>query len=166
MRERTYGQLSDILVSCKYLNEEGKICEILNEDMRFSYRHSIFIDNPKLVILEAKFKLYKDTFDNIDCKMKQYNLSRRTKQPLEYPNSGSVFRRPEGYFVGKLVQDCNLRGVNVGGAYVSEKHTGFIVNKGNATCQDIQKLIELIQKTVFEKFNVNLKTEVEFIGRF
>jgi len=160
------GQLSDIIVSCKYLDNELNLKEIENKDMKHAYRHSIFIDNPTHIILEAKFKLYKSNFEDIDTKMKENNLSRKTKQPLEYPSAGSVFRRPEGYFVGKLISDCNLRGLCIGGAQVSEKHTGFIVNKGNATCEDVRNLIKHIQETVYEKFSVELKTEVEFIGRF
>ncbi len=160
------GQLSDVLVSCKYLDNEFNLKEIDNKDMNYSYRHSIFIENPSYIILEVKLKLNKSNVEEIDKKMKENMLSRKTKQPLEYPNAGSVFRRPEGYFVGKLVSDSNLRGVSVGGAEVSEKHTGFIINKGNATCEDIKNLIKLVQKTVYEKFNVELKTEVEFIGKF
>lgn len=160
------GQISDVLVSCKYLDNDLNLKEIENKDMNFSYRHSIFTDNPKYVILEAKFKLSKGDFEKIDSQMKENMLARKTKQPLEYPSAGSVFRRPQGYFVGKLIQDSDLRGVSVGGAQVSEKHTGFIVNKENATCEDIKNLIKLIQKTVYDKFAVELKTEVEFIGRF
>ncbi|MDD2376952.1 MAG: UDP-N-acetylmuramate dehydrogenase [Clostridia bacterium] len=160
------GQLSDVFVSCKYLDSYLNIKEIENKDMNYSYRHSVFIDNPNYTILEVKLKLNKSNSEDIDKKMKENNLSRKTKQPLEYPNAGSVFRRPAGYFVGKLIQDCNLRGVSIGGAQVSEKHTGFIVNKGNATCEDVRNLIKHIQKTVYEKFSVELKTEVEFIGRF
>jgi len=160
------GQMSDIIVSCKYLDNELNLQEVENKDMNFSYRHSIFIDNPKYIILEAKFKLNKSNYEDIDIKMKENNLSRKTKQPLEYPSAGSVFRRPEGYFVGKLISDCNLRGICIGGAQVSEKHTGFIINKGNATCEDVRNLIKHIQKTVHDKFNVDLRTEVEFVGRF
>lgn len=160
------GQISDVLVSCKYLDENLNIVEVENKDMDYSYRHSIFIDNPDYIILEANFKLTKKDVDEIEEKMKENTISRKTKQPYEYPSAGSVFRRPVGHFVGKLVQDANLRGVMVGGAQVSEKHTGFIVNKGNATCEDIRELIKLVQNTVYEKFGVELKTEVEFIGRF
>ena len=96
--------------------------------------------------------------------MEEYKNLRISKQPLEYPNSGSIFRRPEGYFVGKLVQDSGLKGKTIGGAQVSTKHTGFIVNIGNATCKDVKELIKFIQDTVFEKYNVKLETEVEFIG--
>lgn len=160
------GQIEDVLVSCKYLDDELNLKEIENKDMKFSYRHSIFAENPNYIILEVKLKLNKSNAEDIDIKMKENMLSRKTKQPLEYPSAGSVFRRPVGYFVGKLIQDSDLRGVSVGGAQVSEKHTGFVVNKENATCEDIRNLIKLIQKTVYEKFNVELKTEVEFIGRF
>lgn len=96
--------------------------------------------------------------------MEENAVARRTKQPLEYPNFGSVFKRPEGYFVGKLVSDSGLRGYTIGGAQVSEKHTGFIVNKNNATCKDIVELIRYVQKSVYEKYGVHLKTEVVFIG--
>jgi len=160
------GQISDVLVSCKYLDENLNVKEIENKDMNYSYRHSIFIDNPNYIVLEATFKLNKGNMEEIESKMQENNTSRKTKQPYEYPSAGSVFRRPEGYFVGKLVQDAGLRGVSVGGAQVSEKHTGFIINKDNATCEDLKKLIELVQKTVKEKFGVELKTEVEFVGRF
>jgi UDP-N-acetylmuramate dehydrogenase len=160
------GQLSDVLISCKYLDSDLNLKEIENKDMKFSYRHSIFAENPDYVILEVKLKLHKSNFEEIDKSMKENNLSRKTKQPLEYPSAGSVFRRPVGYFVGKLVQDSGLRGVSVGGAQVSEKHTGFIINRDNATCEDIRNLIKLVQKTVYDKFGIELKTEVEFIGRF
>lgn len=160
------GQISDVLVSCKYLDNDLNLKEIENKDMNYSYRHSIFIDNPGYIVLEAKFKLNKGTVEEIESKMKENNLSRKTKQPIEYPSAGSVFRRPTGYFVGKLVQDAGLRGVCVGGAQVSEKHTGFIINKDKATCEDLMKLIKLVQETVYEKFGVELKTEVEFVGRF
>ncbi len=160
------GQIEDVFVSCKYLDNDLNLKEIENKDMHYSYRHSIFAENPSYIILEVKLKLVKSNFEDIDKKMKENNLSRKTKQPLEYPSAGSVFRRPEGYFVGKLIQDSDLKGFSIGGAQVSEKHTGFIINKENATCEDLRNLIKHIQKTVYDKFNVELKTEVEFIGRF
>jgi UDP-N-acetylmuramate dehydrogenase len=160
------GQISDVLVSCKYLDENLNIKEIENKDMKYSYRHSIFIENPNYIVLEATFKLAKGNMEEIESKMKENNLARKTKQPFEYPSAGSVFRRPTGYFVGKLVQDAGLRGVSIGGAQVSEKHTGFIINKDNATCEDLRKLVKLVQDTVKEKFGVELQTEVEFVGRF
>lgn len=158
------GEIADVFVEATYLDTDGSIKTIKKEDMAFGYRHTYFSDNPDLVILSAKFKLSKGDKEEISKKMEENATARRTKQPLEYPNFGSVFKRPEGYFVGKLVSDSGLRGYTIGGAQVSEKHTGFIVNKGNATCKDIVDLIRYIQKTVYEKFGVNLKTEVVFIG--
>lgn len=158
------GEIADVFVEATYLDTDGNIKIIKKEDMDFGYRHTFFSDKPELVILSAKFKFEKGDQDKIAEKMEENALARRTKQPLEYPNFGSVFKRPEGYFVGKLVSDSGLRGYQIGGAQVSEKHTGFIVNKGSATCQDVVDLIRHIQKTVYEKFGVHLKTEVVFIG--
>lgn len=158
------GEMVDIVKEVTYINEQGEIKTILGKDMKFSYRHSIFSDNKDLVILSATFKLEHGNIDQITKIMAENTLARSTKQPLEYPNFGSVFKRPEGYFVGKLVQDSGLRGKQIGGAQVSEKHTGFIVNKNNATCRDVLDLIKYVQDTVFEKFGVHLNTEVKIIG--
>lgn len=158
------GEMSDIFIEATYLDGEGNICKIEKKDMDFGYRHSFFSDKPEYVILSVKFKLQKGNITEITSKMEENSTSRKTKQPLEYPNFGSVFKRPEGYFVGKLVDDAGLRGYQIGGAQVSEKHTGFIVNKENATCQDIVDLIRHVQKIVYDKFGVSLKTEVVFIG--
>ncbi|MCX8074507.1 MAG: UDP-N-acetylmuramate dehydrogenase [Clostridia bacterium] len=158
------GQMCDIIDSVDYLDEEGNVKTFSKDDLKFSYRHSIFSENKKLIVLAAKFKLVKSEYQEIEKKMNENNLARQTKQPLEYPSAGSVFRRPQGYFVGKLVSDSGLRGVMLGGAQVSEKHTGFIINRDNATAKDILDLIELVIKTVNEKFGVLLKTEVEIIG--
>lgn len=158
------GEVSDIFVEATYLDGNGNVCKIKKVDMEFSYRHTFFTDNPDCIILSARFKLQKGNIDEIASKMEENSIARKTKQPLEYPNFGSVFKRPEGYFVGKLVQDAGLRGYTIGGAQVSEKHTGFIVNKGDATCKDIVDLIRHVQKTVYDKFGVSLKTEVVFIG--
>lgn len=158
------GELKDVVVSVDCLDEQGNVKTLTNDELHFSYRHSIFSENKNLIILGAKFKLFKSELKLIEDKMNENNLARQTKQPLEYPSAGSVFKRPEGYFVGKLINDSNLKGVSVGGAQVSEKHAGFIVNKDNATCNDILGLIELIKATVNEKFGVLLETEVEIIG--
>ena len=125
---------------------------------------SIFINNPDYIILSATFKFKHEDKEKIEEKMKVNSEARREKQPLEYPNFGSVFKRPEGYFVGKLVSDSGLRGYTIGGAQVSKKHTGFIVNIGNATCKDVIDLIKYIQDTVYNKFNVKLTPEVIVIG--
>jgi len=158
------GEIADIFVEATYLDTDGSIKNISKEKMNFGYRHTYFSDNPELIILSAKFKLKKGSQEEIAKKMEENAVARRTKQPLEYPNFGSVFKRPEGYFVGKLVSDSGLRGYTIGGAQVSEKHTGFIVNKNNATCKDIVELIRYVQKSVYEKYGVHLKTEVVFIG--
>jgi UDP-N-acetylmuramate dehydrogenase len=165
MNAGAYGsEMSNVVDSVEYLDEDGNIKTFRKDELKFSYRHSIFAENKKLVILSVKFKLDAGNTQEIENKMKENNQARKDKQPLEYPSAGSVFRRPTGYFVGKLVSDAGLRGVMVGGAQVSEKHTGFIVNKSNATCKDVLDLIELVKKTVNEKFGILLETEVEILG--
>lgn len=165
MNAGAYGsQISDILFDVTYMDDELNIKSLTNKECNFGYRESIFIHNPDYIILSATFKLDKGNVEEIDTKMKENSLARKTKQPLEYPNFGSVFKRPEGYFVGKLVDDAGLRGYKIGGAQVSEKHTGFIVNLGNATCKDVLVLIEYVQETVYNKFNVKLIPEVVIIG--
>lgn len=165
MNAGAYGsQISDILYEVTYMDEKEEIKTIKNKECSFGYRKSIFTINPNYVILSAKFKLEKGNIDEIENKMRENSLARKTKQPLEYPNFGSVFKRPEGYFVGKLVDDAGLRGYKIGGAQVSTKHTGFIVNVDNATCKDVLDLIEYVQTTVYNKFNVKLTPEVIIIG--
>lgn len=165
MNAGAYGsQISDILYEVTYMDEKEKIKTIKNKDCSFGYRKSIFTINPNYVILSAKFKLERGNIDEIENKMKENSLARKAKQPLEYPNFGSVFKRPEGYFVGKLVDDAGLRGYKIGGAQVSTKHTGFIVNVDNATCKDVLDLIGYVQTTVYNKFNVELTPEVIIIG--
>lgn len=167
MNAGAYGsELSNVVLSVTYMNENLDIKTITNKECKFGYRKSIFLDNPKYIILSATFKLKKGNFEEIERKMNENSLARKTKQPLEYPNFGSVFKRPEGYFVGKLVQDAGLRGYTIGGVQVSIKHTGFIVNidREKATCKDVLKLIEHIQNIVYEKFKVKLIPEVVIIG--
>lgn len=165
MNAGAYGsEMANVVEEVTYLDSDGDIHTIGKDNLKFGYRHSLFVEHPDYIILSVKFKLQKGNLEEIESKMKENMNSRREKQPLEYPNFGSVFKRPEGYFVGKLVSDSGLRGVSIGGAQVSTKHTGFIINTGNATCKDILDLIKLIQDTVYEKFNVHLQTEVEFIG--
>lgn len=165
MNAGAYGsEMVNVVEEVTYLDESGEIKKIAGKDMEFSYRHSIFSNNPNWIILSVTFKLKHGDLEEITKLMNENTVARRTKQPLEYPNFGSVFKRPEGYFVGKLVQDCGLRGKQIGGAQVSEKHTGFMINTGDATCKDVLDLIKYVQDTVFEKFGVHLKTEVEIIG--
>ena len=167
MNAGAYGsELSNVVLSVTYLDEKLNIKTITNEECEFGYRKSIFSNNPNYIILGATFKLKKGNIEEIEKQMNENSLARKTKQPLEYPNFGSVFKRPEGYFVGKLVQDAGLKGYTIGGVQVSTKHTGFFVNidKEKATCKDVLDLIEHVQNTVYEKFKVKLTPEVVIIG--
>ena len=158
------GEIKDCIVSARYLAKEGNIAHITAEDMKLSYRKSIFQENGG-IILSAVFKFQKGNPDEILEKMNCYLARRKEKQPLEFPSAGSVFRRPEGNFAGTLIEKSGLKGERVGGAMVSKKHAGFIVNTGGATSEDVKRLIEKIQKKVFCDSGVELKTEVIYIGR-
>ena len=165
MNAGAYGsEMVNVVSKVGYLDEDCNVVEISNEEAQFTYRHSMFVENPQYVILYAIYKLEKGNKEEITEKMTTNMNSRREKQPLEYPNFGSVFKRPEGYFVGKLVDDCGLKGYTIGGAQVSTKHSGFIVNISNATCKDVLDLIEYVKKMVYEKFNVMLQEEVVILG--
>ncbi|MDD3304190.1 MAG: UDP-N-acetylmuramate dehydrogenase [Clostridia bacterium] len=165
MNAGAYGsEMSNIVYEVTYLDKEGNIVTLKNHELEFSYRNSFFTNQPDLVILSAVFKLKQGNEEDIAKLMEENKEARQEKQPLDLPNFGSVFRRPEGYFVGKLVSDAGLRGYTIGGAQVSKKHTGFIVNVGDATCKDVVDLIHYIQKIVKEKFDVSLTSEVVFIG--
>lgn len=165
MNAGAYGsEIANVVKEITYLDENCNICKIKKEDAKFGYRKSIFADHKDYIVLSAKFVLQKGILSEIEAKMKEFTIARKTKQPIEYPNAGSTFKRPEGYFVGKLVQDAGLRGYRVGDMQVSEKHTGFIINLGNATCKDVKNIIKDIQDKVYEKFGVKLETEIQFIG--
>mgnify|MGYP002582897572 CR=1 FL=1 len=133
------------------------------DKLDFGYRHSMF-ENGGYTILSCKLKLKKGNYDEIKALMADYNKRRSDKQPLSQPSAGSTFKRPEGYFAGKLIQDAGLMGYSVGGAMVSDKHAGFVVNKGGATAKDVLDLIKYVQDTVEEKFGVKLEPEVRLIG--
>lgn len=158
------GEIKDIFLQATYIDGDGNIKTINKDEMEFGYRKTFFMNHKDFVIISAKFVLKEGNIEEITNKMNENNLARKEKQPLEYPNFGSVFKRPEGYFVGKLVTDSGLKGYTIGGAQVSQKHAGFIINTGNATCKDIVDLIHHIQKVVYEKYKVNLETEVVYIG--
>lgn len=154
------GELKDVITSVKMLNiKTGEIVTKNCEEMKFSYRHSIAKEEPYL-ILEATLQLVKGDKEVIKQRMDELKEQRTTKQPLEYPSAGSTFKRPEGYFAGKLIQDAGLKGYTVGGAQVSTKHSGFVVNIGNATAADILTLISDVERIVYEKFEVKLEPEV------
>lgn len=155
------GEIKDVLVSVKAINN-GNMSEISVDDMDLSYRHSVFQQND-FIVTEAVFKLIKKEKSEIKSLMDDYLNRRKSKQPLEYPNGGSTFKRPTGQFAGKLIEDCGLRGFCVGNAEVSNKHCGFVVNKGNATFKDVTELIKKVQETVKEKTGYFLECEVEIV---
>lgn len=158
-----YGQtISDKLNSVTYL-ENGEIKTINKEECNFSYRDSIFKKNKNFIVLSAEFKLdYKNKEEMLNI-IKENMIKRNTSQPLNYPNAGSVFRNPIGYSAGKLIEDAGLKNYHINGAYVSDKHANFIINKDNASSEDIIELIEYIQKEISEKYNIKLKLEQEII---
>ena len=157
------GEISQVIESALIIDRDGNLKELSREQLNLSYRNSTILENGYIVI-EATFNLEKGEYDVIKNRMDDLNFRRRDKQPLEYPSAGSTFKRPEGYFAAKLIEDSGLKGVSVGGAEVSVKHSGFIINKGNATASDILELIKMVQDTVKEKFDVELSTEVRIIG--
>lgn len=164
MNAGAYGsEMSNVIEEVTYLDEDLNIKTITNIECNFAYRKSMFRETNK-VILSAKLKLNSGNKKEIEELMKQNNEARRTKQPLEYPNAGSTFKRPEGYFVGKLIDDLGLKGYQIGDAQVSTKHSGFIVNKGKATAKDVTELINYIKKKVLEAYGVLLEEEIIVLG--
>ena len=153
------GEMKDVLTEITHLSPDMQIETISAADAELSYRHSVYKKNG-CIVLSAKAKLSKDSKDNIKERMNDFLGRRKDKQPLEYPSAGSTFKRPEGYFAGALIQECNLKGKSVGGAQVSEKHAGFVINKDNATSTDILNLIDLIKNTVKTETGVTLEPEV------
>ena len=159
------GEMKDILESVTVLTPEGEQKELKNEELQLGYRTSV-VKEKGYIVLEAVLSLKKGDPEAIKSRIDELKEQRVTKQPLEYPSAGSTFKRPEGYFAGKLIQDAGLRGYQVGGAQVSEKHCGFVINKENATAKDVVDLIHDVQRIVYEKFQVQLETEVKFLGEF
>ncbi|MBQ3932649.1 MAG: UDP-N-acetylmuramate dehydrogenase [Lachnospiraceae bacterium] len=156
------GELKDIVETVTMCDENGDEITLTVDEMDFSYRHSI-VQDKNYIVLSATFSLTPKEPEKILETMNDLNQRRRDKQPLEYPSAGSTFKRPEGYFAGKLIQDAGLKGYSVGGACVSEKHSGFVINKGGATATDIITLIGDVQKIVKEKFGVELEPEVKIL---
>ncbi|MBR5478596.1 MAG: UDP-N-acetylmuramate dehydrogenase [Clostridia bacterium] len=156
------GEMSRIVESVTFINERGMLMTLSNESLDFGYRTSCFKKKPGCVILEAKLKLTPCDVDLIEAKMADFTLRRVDKQPIGIPSAGSVFKRPRGHFTGELIEKSGLKGFSIGGAQVSEKHAGFIVNTGNATCADVKNLISHIKETVFKNFGVELECEVQF----
>ena len=157
------GEMKDIVEEVTYLDFDGNIHTINNSQCEFEYRHSRFF-NEKAIILESKLKLEKGNKQEIQEKMSELAMQRKEKQPLEYPSAGSTFKRGEGYITAKLIDDCGLKGYSIGGAQVSEKHAGFIINKNNATSKDILDLIEFVKTKVKAQTGEEIKLEIEVIG--
>ncbi len=164
MNAGAYGkEMKDVIVETKALNREtGKIEVLNNEEQKLEYRSSIF-KNKKYIILQTTMRLKNGKKEEIEKKMNEYLVQRKEKQPLEYPSAGSTFKRGNGFITAKLIDECGLKGYQIGGAQISEKHAGFIINKDNATSKDILDLIEYTKKKVFEKFGVQIEEEVEII---
>ena len=157
------GEMKDIVSEVIYLDYDGKVCTINNSECEFEYRYSRFFKE-KAIILEVKLKLEKGNKSEIENKIKELLEQRKEKQPLEYPNAGSTFKRGDGFITAKLIDECGLKGYSIGGAEVSQIHAGFIINKDNATSKDIISLIEYVQKKVKEKTGKDIKLEIEIIG--
>ncbi len=156
------GEMKDVVLSTKYIDKTGKICTCTRAEHEFLYRKSRFRDGD--IILSSSIRLKKGNDAEIRSVMNELAAKRREKQPLEFPSAGSTFKRPEGYFAAKLIDDAGLRGYRIGGAMVSDKHTGFVVNVGGASFDDVTRLMAHIQSVVYDKFKVELEPEVKIIG--
>ena len=159
------GEMKDVLETVTVLTRDGDVKTLTKDELELGYRTSNVLKN-EYVVLEGVIALEKGNKEEIKAKMDEYALARKTKQPLEYPSAGSTFKRPEGYFAGKLIQDSGLKGFTVGGAQVSEKHSGFVINKGNATAADVMELIRQVTAKVKEDTGVTMEPEVKQIGEF
>lgn len=157
------GEMKDVVTKVRVLLPDGTIREYTGEEMDFGYRRSRVIEEQGIV-LEAEMELKADDPEAIAARMEELKNKRVSKQPLEYASAGSTFKRPEGYFAGKLIEDAGLRGFQVGDAQVSEKHCGFVINRGNATAAEIMELIQEVQKRVYEQSGVRLEPEVKLLG--
>ena len=171
MNAGAYGnEIKDVLYSSRAilptqekLNSPNPVLYLKVSEHNFSYRHSVFQDLG-LIHLSSLFILKKDKPENIRQRMQELQQKRQDKQPMELPSAGSVFKRPEGFFTGKLIEECGLKGFRIGDAAISEKHCGFIVNLGSATAKDVFQLIKHIQKVVYERYGVHLQTEIRILG--
>ena len=159
------GEMKQIVKMVRVMDKEGEILTLDNDTMEFGYRTSIIRNRP-FIVLGVVLKLTPGNRDEISAKMEELMKQRKSKQPLEYPSAGSTFKRPEGYYAGKLIMDAGLRGYRIGGAQVSEKHCGFVINSGGASAADIREVIEEVQERVRDRFHVRLEAEVIFLGDF
>lgn len=159
------GEMKQIVQMVRVMDKEGEILTLDNDTMEFGYRTSIIRDRP-FIVLGVVLKLTPGNKEEIAARMEELMKQRGSKQPLEYPSAGSTFKRPEGYYAGKLIMDAGLRGYRIGGAQVSEKHCGFVINAGGASAADIREVIEEVQERVRDRFHVRLEPEVIFLGDF
>lgn len=159
------GEMKDVIWQVTVLDGEGNTLVLSQDELEFGYRTSIVMKRG-YIVLEVCIHLEKGNREDIFMKMEDFKQRRISKQPLEYPSAGSTFKRPEGYFAGKLIQDAGLRGFTVGGAQVSEKHSGFVINKGGATAQDVNSLMQEVSDRVYKEFGVRLEPEVRRLGEF
>ena len=157
------GEIKDVLTSVRHITPELDVRKISAEDLSLSYRKSFYSENPGYIISSAEFRLQKGSKDEIRSKMNDLIGRRKDKQPLEFPSAGSTFKRPEGYFAGALIEQCGLKGYRIGGAEVSEKHAGFIINRYSGTAADVLELIEFVKNTVKENTGVTLEPEVKIL---
>lgn len=159
------GEMKQVVEQVTVMNGQGEIMEFDNETMEFGYRTSI-IKNRPFIVLSSVIELKSGDQNEIQAKIDDFSARRKEKQPLEFASAGSTFKRPEGYFAGKLIMDAGLRGYSIGGARVSEKHCGFVINTGRASAADVAEVIREVQERVKDKFGVTLETEVIFLGDF
>lgn len=157
------GEIKDVIEKVIVLDENQKVLSFTNSEMNFGYRKSI-VQNTKMIVLEVYMTLEKGNYQESKEKIKELTKRRREKQPLNYPSAGSTFKRPVGYYAGKLIQDSGLKGMRVGNAQISELHSGFIINMGDATAEDVIKLIEKVKTRIYDRFGVNLEPELKIIG--
>ena len=156
-------EMKDIVKTVTYMDRDGNIKKIENSEAEFKYRNSIF-SYKDYVIIETELELKKGNKEEISAKMQEYANFRKEKQPLEYPSAGSTFKRGEDFITAKLIDECGLKGYQIGGAQISEKHAGFIINKGNATAEDVMKLIEYTKEQIYNKFGKKIETEIEILN--
>lgn len=157
------NEMKDIVINTTYMDYDGNINTISNKQQEFSYRKSIFATK-KWIILSTTLELPYGNYDKIKEKMDEYANFRREKQPINYPNAGSTFKRGEDFITAKLIDEAGLKGYSIGGAKVSDLHAGFIINTGNATAKDVLELVDFITKTVYNKFGKNIELEIEVLG--
>lgn len=163
MNAGAYGfSMEDVIIATSYIDQDNEIRMAVGAEHDYAYRHSLFSDKGSLV-LSSIFQLTPGVDETIRELIADFTNRRETTQPLEYPSAGSVFKRPTGYYAGKLISDAGLRGCRIGGAEVSQKHAGFIINSGDATANDIKNLVRHVQRVVKEKFSVDLETEIRII---